>query len=171
MKACFLLPLLVCFSLASAAASEEGAREKPGMMTRFLNIFRGSSEPRAANWKRLSLTMRVQPLPVKLSETRQLKVSLQLANRSKRLIQLEFPTTQRIEVLVRNADGKMVEQWSEDQSFAPEPTIVAINPNERLEYIVSVSTRDMVAGQPYMIEGFFPNYEQLKVSQTIVPEK
>ncbi len=117
------------------------------------------------------MTVRVEPLPVMLSETRQLKVTLQLVNKGKKLAQLEFPTTQRIEVLVRNSLGKMVEQWSEDQSFAQELTLVAVNPGERLEYSVSVSTRDLVAGQSYTVEAFFPNYEQLKATKAFIPEK
>jgi len=169
-----VLPAMLCLCLTPVHGSEEGAREKPGMMTRFLNVFRHSPDrlhqSRPVNWKRLTLTMTVEPLPLKITETRQLKVSLQLLNRSRKLIQLEFPTTQRIEVLVRNATGKMVEQWSEDQSFASEATIVAINPGERLEYTVPISTRDMTAGQSYTIEGFFPNFEQLKTSKKITPE-
>ena len=117
------------------------------MMSRFFNIFRGShdrGEAPSASWKRLELTMSVEPLPLDLGETRQLKVTLRLANKSKRLVQLDFPTTQRIEVLVRNRNGKLVEQWSEDQAFNNEPTLVAINPGERLEYSANIATRDMV---------------------------
>ena len=174
MKFRFLLAAVLCLALAPLHGSEEPDRERPGMMTRFLNLFRRSPDrlhqSKPVNWKRLTLTMSVEPLPLKLSEVRQLKVSLQLTNRSRKLIQLEFPTTQRIEVLVRSANGKMVEQWSEDQSFASEPTIVTINPGERLEYTVPISTRDMAAGQPYTIEAFFPNYEQLKANKSIIPQ-
>ncbi|MDB6153278.1 MAG: hypothetical protein JWL90_1731 [Chthoniobacteraceae bacterium] len=148
------------------------------MASRFLKpwtIFRGSSEKEkkqgAVNWKDLALTTTFDPVLVKLSETRQIKVTLRLANKGKRLQQLSFPTTQRIEVLVRNNAGKLVEQWSEDQSFSDEPTLVAINPGERLEYSVSISTRDMTAGQNYSVEAFFPNYDHLKATKTIVPEK
>lgn len=176
MKLRVLFALALCLAAAAVQASEEGTGEKkPGMISRVLNIFRGSpgrpDETRAVKWKALRLTMRVEPLPVKVPDTRQLRVTLQLANRGGKLIQLEFPTTQRIEVLVRRADGKLVEQWSEDQSFSDEPTLITINPGERLEYSVPVSTRDMVAGQSYTIEGYFPNFEQLKTSKTIAVEK
>jgi hypothetical protein len=167
----------VC-SIGLAHGSEEGApaEKKPGIFSRVMNVFRGGSkadEKTSAriNGKRLVLTMSIQPEPLKLSETRQMKVTLQLLNRSKKMVQLDFPTTQRIEVLLRKSDGKMVEQWSEDQAFANEPTLVAVNPGERLEYTVPVSTRDLVAGESYVVEGFFPNYEQLKASRTVTPEK
>jgi hypothetical protein len=94
-----------------------------------------------------------------------------LKNRSKKFVQMQFPTSQRIEVLVRTTDGKLVEQWSQDQSFANEPTLVVINPRERLEYTASVATRDMTAGRTYIVEAFFPNYEPLRVQKAVTPEE
>jgi len=110
----------------------------------------------------IELGLLLDPDPVKVSENKQIKVTLTLTNRAKKMQQLDFPTTQRVEVLLKNKEGKTLEQWSQDQSFSNEPSMVTINPNERLEYSVNISTRDMVVGQEYTIEGFFPNYEQLK---------
>ena len=121
--------------------------------------------------KKLMLSMTVEPQPLKLAETRQMKVTMQVANKSSKLVQLEFPTTQRIEVLVRHASGKLVEQWSEDRSFANEPGMVSINPGERLEYAATLSTRDLAAGESYTVEALFPNYEALRLQRTVVPEK
>jgi hypothetical protein len=126
---------------------------------------------RAVGKNKLMLSMSVEPHPLKLSEARQMKVTMVVANKSSKLVQLEFPTTQRIEVLVRHAGGKLVEQWSEDRTFANEPGIRAINPGERLEYAVTLSTRDLAAGQSYTVEALFPNYESLRLQRTVVPEK
>jgi hypothetical protein len=172
----FCVPLLACllfYSAASLAFAEDAAPEKkPGMFSRLLDVFRSSDgKSGKLKWKELLLTMKLEPLPLKLGETRQLKVTLQLTNDSKKFVQLEFPTTQRVEVLVKRPNGTLVEQWSEDHSFTSEPSLVTINPNERLEYTVSVATRDMAAGEPFVIEAFFPNYEPLRVEQTIIPEK
>ena len=84
---------------------------------------------------------------------------------------LEFPTTQRIDVIVRNQAAKIVAQWSEDQSFSNDPGYVTVNPGERIEYNALVATRDMAAGQTYIVEGFFPNFTQLKIQKSIVPQK
>jgi hypothetical protein len=176
-RICLLIFSMMALALPAqpAAASEEPAGEKrPGMISRFFHMFRGSrdrGEGPTTSWKRLELTMSVEPFPLDLTETRQLKVTLRLTNKSKRLVQLEFPTTQRIEVLVRNRNGKLVEQWSEDQAFSNEPTLVTINPGERLEYPANIATRDMVPGEPQTIIGYFPNYDQLKATQVIVPKK
>jgi hypothetical protein len=181
----FRLPaflLLCCLSAGSLHGAEDGRQEekKPGFlgrMTRSLNPFRSKgptdklNESKAPNWKDLELSMALDPLPLKLPETRLLKVTLRLANQSKKFVQMEFPTSQRIEVLIRNKAGKLVEQWSEDQAFANEPTLVVVNPRERLEYSVSVATRDLVAGETYVLEAFFPNYEPLRIQKSIVPER
>lgn len=170
---------VLCLS-SSALASEEGSGKKsrPGLLSRTwrtVNIFDRSpeqpDEKGVVRTKFLTLTMQLAPLPLKLSEARQLKVSLLLANKSKKFVQLEFPTTQRIEVLVRDKAGKMVTQWSEDQAFASVGSYAVINPGERLEYSASVSTRDMAAGKEYVVEGFFPHFEELRARTSIVPEK
>ncbi len=120
-------------------------------------------------WKQLLPTITLEPLPLQLSAVRTVKVTLRLGNKGKKLAQLDFPTSQRIEVLVKDATGKRIEQWSEDQAFENEPSIVTINPLERVEYTATVSTRDMKAGQAYTVEAFFPNYDQLRASKQVTP--
>lgn len=151
---------------------------KPGIISRVLNPFgwgkaKEPNEPkvRGVNFRQLEMGLRIEPELVKLSEHRQLKVTLTLTNRGGKLAQLEFPTSQRVEVLVKAKDGRTIEQWSQDQAFNNEPTLVAINPKERLEYSVSVSTREMVAGEAYKVEGFFPNFEALRKTGTVTAEK
>ena len=126
---------------------------------------------RTVGGKTLTLSMSLDPDPVKLTDSRQFKVSMRVANQSKKLVQLEFPTTQRIEVIVRNTAGKLVEQWSEDRSFANEPGMVSINPGEHLEYAATLSTRDMVAGEAYVVEALFPQYEPLRLQKMVTPVK
>jgi hypothetical protein len=120
--------------------------------------------------KNMQVTMTLSPLPVKLSDNRQLNVQIRLANLSKKFLQLEFPTTQRIEILVHDENGKLVTQWSEERSFEPQVGVVGINPGEHLEYSTAISTRDMKAGQKYKVTGFFPNFDEFKAEQTITPE-
>jgi len=108
---------------------------------------------------------------LKLPETHEFKAMLTLVNRGPQLVQLEFPTSQRIEVVIKTKAGKLVEQWSEDQAFVNEPTLVTINPNERLEYIANMATRDLVVGESYVLEAFFPNYETIRTQMPLVLEK
>ncbi len=164
---------LFCLAAFALSVGLRGAEEaatptpKPGMLHRLTHPFestrtKGQAKESVITFRNLEMGMVVAPEPVKVSETKQMKVTLTLTNRAKKMVQLDFPTTQRVEVLLKTKDGKTIEQWSQDQAFTNEPTLVTINPNERLEYSVNVSTRDMTAGQEYTVEGFFPNFEQLK---------
>ncbi len=118
-----------------------------------------------------AVVLKLDPQPLKLSEHNRLKVTLTLSNTTKKLMQLEFPTSQRIEVLLKTTAGKTVEQWSQDQAFANEPTIVTVNPGERAEYTVEVATRELVAGETYLVEGFLPSHETLRGQASFVPQK
>ena len=119
----------------------------------------------------LELNLRLEPFPVSLSETRRIEAVLRLTNRSSRFVQLEFPTTQRFEMLLRDAAGKTLVQWSEDQAFESAPSVVGINPGEHLEYRASLSTRDLQPGGRYTITAFFPIRENLKVELPLALKK
>ena len=151
----------------------KGARSFVKRILKPLDFFQRdpSSDAPAMKFKNLALTMILDPTPLKLSENRQLKITLQLVNKGKRLIQLDFPTTQHIEVLMKSSAGKTIEKWSDDQSFYDEPTIVVLNPGERLEYSVSLATREMLPGEQYEVEAFFPNYGQLRTSKSVRGDK
>ena len=165
----FLLSMALPMALV-AAEEKPASTPKPTILKRMLSSL-GISKPAAnmaaTGFKGLDIGVQADPGQVKVADTKQIKVTVTLANRSKKIAQLEFPTSQRIEVLVKSKEGKTIEQWSEDQAFNNEPTIVAINPSERLEYLVNVSTRDMVPGQTYTIEAFFPNFDQLRKAITV----
>ena len=147
------------------------AEKKPGMMNRVLHPFGGGKDSASKSNGRLAVELKFSPQPLKLSESNRLKVTLTLINHGKKLAPLEFPTSQRIEVLIKNNFGKTIEKWSDDQPFTNDPTVVTINPGERAEYIVEVATRDLVAGQSYTVEGFFPNYNTLRAEKALTPEK
>jgi hypothetical protein len=183
------LVLLLAFGLALGACSSTpdpaAAQEKPGVIgrvwgstvnaTQKLNPFDHGLKPRemkqsgSVNYKALVVELRVEPPAPKLGEQRQAAVIIRLTNKSKRLVQLNFPTTQRIDVVVKNKAGKTIEHWSDDQRFENETGLVAINPGERLEYTAHVSTREMSAGEVYTVEGFFPAHEPLRVTGSIAP--
>lgn len=180
LRPAFFLAAIFFLAAGSGAQATEAAARGPGFFGRALETLhlapRDRQRPRddrsSVRVKNLTLRMTLAPLPLALSETRQLKVTLTLSNRSRKVVRLEFPSTQRIEILLReSASGKLVTQWSEDQSFANEPAYVTVNPGERVEYNAAVSTRDLRAGQAYTVEAFFPNFDELRIQQPVVPEK
>ena len=181
----FALSILVGTS-ACATHRDQQENNRPGLFRRTLQFFHLASREENNNHgengrapenptvrvKDLTLQLQLSPQPLRLSETRQLKVTLTASNRSRRFVHLEFPTTQRIEILVReNASDKLVVKWSEDQAFSNQPAFVTINPGERIEYNANVPTRDFVAGRDYTIEVFFPDFDQLRIAQKFSAEK
>jgi hypothetical protein len=187
MRSRLLLSLAMLGSLVACSSSPEqpAAEEQPGLIGRVwestvntgqkLNPFESKMKPKemkqssGVNYKSLTTEVRVEPAAPKLGENRQVAVIIRLTNKSKRLVQLNFPTTQRIDVIVKNKAGKTIEHWSDDQKFENEAGLVAINPGERLEYTANVSTRDLVAGEEFTVEGFLPSHEPLRGAATIVP--
>ncbi|XHR29245.1 MAG: BsuPI-related putative proteinase inhibitor [Chthoniobacteraceae bacterium] len=126
--------------------------------------------PNKARYNGLDLTVLTEPSPLRLGDTRRLSVVMKLANRSRRFVRLEFPTTQRMEVIARDASGRQLVVWSEDEAFDSEPCSVGINPGEHLEYRAVIGTRDLVAGRKYIIVAYITGYPKLSVEIPITPE-
>ena len=94
-----------------------------------------------------------------------------LKNVSSRFIHLEFTSSQRFDVLVRDAAGRVVVQWSEDRMFEAALGSVGINPGEHLEYHAVISTRDLQPGQRYVVTALITGRDDLKVELPLVPER
>jgi Intracellular proteinase inhibitor len=179
MKSRVFALLLSLFPLAAASAADAtpAPTPKPSLLNRLLHPFGGpkpkstETEIKGTHFKHLGLSMTVEPKVLKLSENHDFKATVTLVNRGSQLVQMEFPTSQRIEVIIKTTAGKLVEQWSEDQAFVNEPTLVTINPNERLEYVATMATRDLTVGESYIVEAFFPNYETMRTELPLVPTK
>jgi hypothetical protein len=130
---------------------------------------KGKSAEAQVGWRNLAMTLTIEPAQVKLPDTRAFKVALAVVNKGTTAVQLDFPTTQRIEVLLRTEDGNVLSKWSEDQKVEAEQGFLVINPDERLEYSANVSTREMKGGKTYVIEAYFPNFPALRASKTLMP--
>ena len=169
--------LMLLASIHPLFAEEESATPtptpRPGIFHRIVNVFHKDKPAKDAKGKdkKLELSLDYSPQPMKLSEGNKIQVTVRLTNKTGKFAQLDFPSTQRIEVLLRNQAGKMVTQWSEEQSFSNDPGYVTINPGEHVEYTVTISGRDLVAGKTYTIEAFFPNYENLRTTRAFVPQR
>jgi hypothetical protein len=177
-----LLFALFPLAAASAADATPTPTPKPSILNRLLHPFGGPQKKETAtdvkgtdvkgtHFKHLSMNMTVEPNTLRLSEAHELKAKVTLSNHGAQLVQMDFPTSQRIEVVIKTRAGKLVEQWSEDQAFQNEPSLVTINPDERVEYVATMATRDLVAGESYILEAFFPNYDTMRVQVPLVPQK
>jgi hypothetical protein len=118
----------------------------------------------------LILNLQVSPQPVRLSEIRQIEVKLTVSNLGPRLVNLEFPTDQRIEVQLRNSSDAVLTKWSENHAIKETPGSVLINPGEHIEYKETIATRDLTPGRVFTAEVFFPKYPELKIRQKFMTE-
>jgi hypothetical protein len=152
--------------------STKRAGEKTAELAKSPFQKKGAGNPAAgAAWQSLTMTMKLDPAAVRLPETRVVEVKVAVVNRARKAVQLDFPTSQRIEVLLKDEAGRVLSRWSDDQRLDREQGFILVNPGERLEYDARISTRDMAAGRSYQIEAFFPGYDRLRTSRTVTPAR
>ena len=195
-----MLCLLVCLAGLASSRAEEEAPAKPGFWKRTFQktkdgvgtvwdatkgvgkktadvvaapfAKKGAKEPGGRTaWRNLAVTMNLEPAQVRLSDMRVVEVTVSVVNNGKTAVHLEFPSSLRMDVVVKGEGGKIISRWSDDQPIEKEPGILLINPKEHLEYTAKISTREMTAGRPFEIEAYFPSYERLRVIRTVVPER
>ena len=140
---------------------------KRGWLGRMLHPFSPNIVPQYKDPRLygLALDLQISPQTVKLSEVRQLNVKLTLANLSKRPVTLDFHTTQRIEIYLTNSAGDVLTKWSENHAITEKAATVLINPNERIEYNETISTRELTPNKVFIAEVFFPQFLELRIRQ------
>jgi intracellular proteinase inhibitor BsuPI len=111
------------------------------------------------------LRLELSPQPVKLSEVRLLDVKVTLTNMSKRPVELQFPTEQRIEIYLLNSTERVLTKWSDNHAFAEKPGSILINPDEHIEYNEKIATRDLSPNTVFIVDVFFPRYPDLRIRQ------
>ena len=124
-----------------------------------------------ANAHGLELEVKVSPDPLKLGEVRELSVAITLRNVSKLPSTLKFPTTQILEIALRDVStGAVVSKWSTDREFTNDGRIVLVNRDEHLEYTETITTRELKPGKPYNVEVSFIGYEnELSAKKVLIP--
>ncbi len=165
----FVLPLLaaggLCLGLAGCAYLPFHHKERPAEA----ELAAGGRKPSSQG---LLLDMKFTPDPLKLAEARQLDVILTLRNVSKKVVTMKFPTTQIIEILLRDPNtGQIVSQWSSERTFTSDSRLVIIDPGERLEYNEPITTRELKAGKPYTLEAYLVGFDkELRVTKAVLPQ-
>jgi hypothetical protein len=117
----------------------------------------------------VEMRLRIVPEFVRLSETRSMEVHLLLINRSRKPVNFIFNDSRKYDFILRDANGKKLAQWSDDQPVNQTPGYVIINPAERAEFIGNVSTRDMSAGRSHTLEAMVVGYDKMHVTLQVSP--
>lgn len=77
-----------------------------------------------------SLQLILEPASFSIGETPELAVTFKITNNKKEALLLNFPTNQRLEILIKELNGQVINRWSQDREFDPFPGLVTINPKE-----------------------------------------
>lgn len=113
--------------------------------------------------------IQAEPKEFSLADRREIEVTYSLRNQTRKMMRLDFPTTQRIEILTRNENMEMIERWSDDRAFQEEEGIIFINPGERISYTEPVPTREMKPGQLQTISADLVGYPEYSDGTQITP--
>ncbi len=114
-------------------------------------------------------TLKLDPESPVIKDNREIEVTYTIRNNSKSIKRLEFPTTQRIEILTYDSSGAIVDRWSDDRAFKAEGEVVVINPAERIEFKEKISTREMRAGETYKTEASLISHPGFVVDRAVTP--
>jgi hypothetical protein len=117
----------------------------------------------------VEMRLKVVPEFVRLSDTRSLEVHLLLINRSRKPVNLIFNDSRKYDFILRDANGKKLVQWSDDQPLTETQSYVIINPAERAEFVGNISTRDMSAGRSYTLEAMVVGYDKMRLTLQVNP--
>src|SRR5690242_10787400 len=171
MKRRLLLLVLIAFVAGALFGQDVTPTPTPGRkrgwLSRILHPFSPSVVPQYKDPKLrgLALDLQITPQTVKLSEVRQLAIKVTLANLSKRPVPLDFPTNQRIEIYLKDSGGDILTKWSDNHAIAEKPVTVVVNPQERIEYSETISTRELTPNKVFIAEVFFPQYPEMRIRQ------
>jgi hypothetical protein len=101
----------------------------------------------------------------------QIVLKFTLKNESDKGSTLYFPTAQRCEAIIRDADGKVIYTWSEDYDFAQDPGYSYVNAGEHLNYQLTIpfqALRGKIPAGPSIITASLVNYPQLRAEMPIL---
>jgi Intracellular proteinase inhibitor len=117
----------------------------------------------------VEMRLKIIPELVRLSDTRSLEVHLLLINRSRKSVNFMFNDSRKYDFILRDASGKKLAQWSDDQPVNQTPSYVIINPGERAEFVGNISTRDMSANRLYSLEAMVVGYDKMRLTHQLTP--
>ena len=181
---CLLFALLLsCSGGLAKAADISDASSRTSQPDKFLSapglikggLFMQGSKKRFEGANELNLEsyktkLEVTPAQLTLKRIRdpqpsdEITVKFTLINGSDKGSTLYFPTAQRLDAVIRDAEGKTIYTWSEDFEFATEPGYSYVNAGERLNYQLKIpfqALRGKVPQGEVTITASLVNYPQM----------
>jgi len=185
-----LLGLLALSILSSRASDISDTASRTSQPDKFLSapglikggLFMQGSKKRFEGANELNLDsyqarMEVSPSELTLQRIRepqpndQIVIKFTLKNESDKGSTLYFPTAQRCEAVIRDAEGKTVYTWSEDYDFAQDAGYSYLNSGEHLNYQLTIpyqALRGKIPVGQSTITASLVNYPQLRAEMPIL---
>jgi hypothetical protein len=184
-----LLGFLALSNLPSSAADISDTASRTSQPDKFLSapglikggLFMQGSKKRFEGANELNLDsyqarLEVAPTELTLQRIRdpqpndQIVIKFTLKNESDKGSTLYFPTAQRCEAVIRDADGKIVYTWSEDYDFAQDAGYSYLNAGEHLNYQLTIpyqALRGKIPAGQSTITASLVNYPQLRAEMPL----
>jgi hypothetical protein len=184
-----LLGFLALTPLPSPAADISDTASRTSQPDKFLSapglikggLFMQGSKKRFEGANELNLDsyqarLEVSPTELTLQRIRdpqpndQIVIKFTLKNESDKGSTLYFPTAQRCEAVIRDAEGKTVYTWSEDYDFAQEAGYSYLNAGEHLNYQLTIpyqALRGRIPAGQSTIMASLVNYPQLRAEMPL----
>jgi len=184
-----LLGFLALSPLPSLAADISDTASRTSQPDKFLSapglikggLFMQGSKKRFEGANELNLDsyqarLEVSPTELTLQRIRdpqpndQIMIKFTLKNESDKGSTLYFPTAQRCEAVIRDADGKTVYTWSEDYDFAQDAGYSYLNAGEHLNYQLTIpyqALRGRIPAGQSTIMASLVNYPQLRAEMPL----
>jgi hypothetical protein len=139
------------------------------IFTKFFTDMFASVKLGRVRMEKTTQSLTVEPSEFSLAERRELDATYSVRNNTKRLVRLDFNTTQRIDIQTSNPAGKVIEKWSDDHAFQFGEGVIFINPKERIEYSEKVATREMKPSETYTIKADVVGYPDYTATAPVTP--
>jgi hypothetical protein len=184
-----LLGFLALSPLPSLAADISDTASRTSQPDKFLSapglikggLFMQGSKKRFEGANELNLDsyqarLEVSPTELTLERIRdpqpndQIVIKFTLKNESDKGSTLYFPTAQRCEAVIRDADGKTLYTWSEDYDFAQDAGYSYLNAGEHLNYQLTIpyqALRGKIPVGQSTITASLVNYPQLRAEMPL----
>ena len=184
-----LLGFLALSNLPSSAADISDTASRTSQPDKFLSapglikggLFMQGSKKRFEGANELNLDsyqarLEVAPTELTLQRIRdpqpndQIVIKFTLKNESDKGSTLYFPTAQRCEAVIRDAEGKTVYTWSEDYDFAQDAGYSYLNAGEHLNYQLTIpyqALRGRIPVGQSTITASLVNYPQLRAEMPL----
>jgi hypothetical protein len=184
-----LLGFLALSNLPSSAADISDTASRTSQPDKFLSapglikggLFMQGSKKRFEGANELNLDsyqarLEVAPTELTLQRIRDpqpndlIVIKFTLKNESDKGSTLYFPTAQRCEAVIRDAEGKTVYTWSEDYDFAQDAGYSYLNAGEHLNYQLTIpyqALRGRIPVGQSTITASLVNYPQLRAEMPL----